>query len=458
MTRLLTGEAPIVAPHASTPMGTAAGIVADDLTGAADSAVQFARAGWLARLALGDGAPAAAREGSVVALVTDARALDDEAAAAASASAVRVLAGSGTDRVLVKIDSTMRGSVAAQVRGALAAWRERHPSAMAVVAPAYPALGRTVIGGRLLVDGVGVDETAVGRDPVTPVGTAEMSELLPGSTGTVVDGADGPGLAGRLAALGDAGADVVVVDTATDDDLVVVAEAVDLLGARAVPAGSAGLAVPMAHAWGAGAAEPADVASGPTRHVVVVLSSLHDSSRAQHDHLLGHRRDVRTVAPTLAEVLAGDLAPALGRADDADGASVTVVLAPARGDDDPVAARVAQEVLGTPPGGTVPQLVADALATLTEHVVDGLVPDALALVLVGGEGARSVLRRVRADAVVVHGALREGVPWGTLEGGSLHGTPVVTKAGGFGPASTISDVVHDLFDHHHRPAPQGDPS
>lgn len=475
---------------------TAAGIVADDLTGAADSAVQFTRAGWTARLALEGDAPAAVDDGSVVAIVTDSRALDPDGAHGVTAAAVRGLADAGTERVFVKIDSTMRGSVAGQVRGALEAWRERHPAAVAVVSPAYPSLGRTVEAGRLLVDGVGVDETAVGRDPVTPVVTAEMADLLPGSTrvalaaagdGAVAgDGDAAAALARRLVAAAASGADVLTVDASTDDDLRTVADAVLLLGSRAVPVGSAGLAVPVSHAWAAPRATARPVAIRRPRHVVVVLSSLHDASRSQHDHLLAATTGVRLVAPTLAEVLTGDLEPALvrGRADapteahadedadaDADG-DVTVVLAPARGDDvgsglgggGPQstgatvvdAAGASGSSLSVPSGSTVAERVADALATLTERVVEGL--EDVALVLVGGEGARAVLRRVGADAVLVRGSLREGVPWGTLEGGRLHGTPVVTKAGGFGPATTLADAVTDLLDHHHRSAPQGEPS
>ena len=465
---------------------TRAGIVADDLTGAADSAVQFARAGWDARLALGDeavpearpdpdaagpvtgadvpdaggpvtgaagagaGVPAAGRS-AVLAVVTDSRALDASAAHDVTAAAVRDLVRRGVDRVLVKIDSTMRGSVAHQVSGALEAWRERHPQAFAVVSPAYPALGRTVEDGRLLVDGAGVETTSVGRDPVTPVTTSLLSDLLPGSAHVVVASGDARDLALRLVEASAAGADVVTVEAATDADLVTTADAVRLLGARAVPVGSAGLAVAVSRAW-APEHEPAEGAAAPVpAHLVVVLSSLHDASRSQYEHLVRTAGEdaapgqpgVRTVAPTLAEVLAGDLAPALGRAEptaaDARDDRVVVVLAPPRAAPDGTAAPEATAASGP----TDAERVAEALAVLTERVVADL--DDVGLVLVGGEGARAVLRRLGATAVRVRGAVREGVPHGTLEGGRLHGTPVVTKAGGFGPVTTLADVVPVLL-------------
>ena len=431
------------------------GLVADDLTGAADSAVQFARDGWAPRLALGTGDTAVCGSGSVTAVVTDARALGDTAARAVTRAAVHDLVREGAELVFVKIDSTMRGSVGAQVQGALEAWRVEHPDAFAVVTPAYPAMGRTVLRGTLLVDGAGVETTAVGRDPVTPVTTSDLAALVPGGVGVAVDGDDARATARRFAAAAAAsGSGVLIVDAETDDELRTVAGAVAVLGADAVPVGSAGLAVTVSQAWGEGLPRPTPGVPSSSPHVVVVMSSLHDASRGQHEHLLqawgegsrAGRPFVRVVAPTLDEARAGDLDAALVRSpagppsrDSTAGPRLTVVLAPPRAD--------GGSTPTTSPDQDAPtdaERVAAALAALTDRVVDG--HGDVALVLVGGEGARAVLRRAGADAVLVRGALREGVPWGTLEGGRLDGRPVVTKAGGFGPATTIADVVADLLD------------
>lgn len=432
---------------------TRAGIVADDLTGAADSAVQFARAGWRARLVLG-GEPTPESDGSrdpdaafpVTALVTDSRALEPAAAHAATAAAVEELIGRGVERVLLKVDSTMRGSIADQVSGALEAWRSRHPLAFAVVSPAYPALGRTVEGGRVLVDGAGVETTSVGRDPVTPVATSAMAELLPGSVHVAVGDGDARDLAARLVAAA-VGRGVITLEGADDADLALTAEAIRFLGDRVVPVGSAGLAIALSRAWAVDSAPNplSDTQAAPSR-LVVVLSSLHDASREQYAHLVTNATasdgpsvpGVRTVAPTLAEIHAGDLDRAVVRAGaPTDDERIVVVLAPSRG----TSAMGAGVETGS--GPTDAERVADALAGLTQRVVEDL--DDVGLVLVGGEGARAVLRRLGATAVRVVDAVREGVPRGTLEGGRWHGTPVVTKAGGFGPVSTLTDIVSALL-------------
>ena len=118
------------------------GLVADDLTGATDSAVQFAEAGWAAHLLRGPDAELADGPGhpgpTLLAVVTGVRAAADDVAADRTAAAVHELAARGCERLYVKIDSTMRGSVAGQLRGALAGWADTRAGAVAVLCPAFP--------------------------------------------------------------------------------------------------------------------------------------------------------------------------------------------------------------------------------------------------------------------------------------------------------------------------------
>lgn len=432
----MTAPASAVLAQTESVATLSAGIVADDLTGAGDSAVQFAARGWQARLTLGDPHAVAVAPGSVVAVVTDSRAQVADAARLSTSSAVAALIGAGIDRLFVKIDSTMRGSVMHQVRGALDAWTHRCPDAIAVVCPAYPAMGRTVEGGMLLVDGAGVETTSVGRDPVTPVTTSALADLLPGSIAVQAGQADAPGLASLISS---AGSPVVTVDASTDAELAVLAAAIELLGARAVPVGSAGLAVQMSRVWGSGVAPRPTVAPPAVlgKRAVVVVSSLHDVSRAQHAHLVSQSANVITLAPTLAEILGSDDSMAgwiRENVDHGTSASVIVILSPSE------RATQLDDAASIPD----PVRIAAALAAIADAVVSG--HGAGSLVLMGGEGARAVLDRFEAESVVVTHAIGEGVPIGVIEGGRLHGLPVVTKAGGFGSTSALSDLLPELLE------------
>ncbi len=252
------------------------GVVADDLTGAGDASVQFAKRGWHTFLLLDsttlDSWTPASPDRSVCAVTTDCRSLGNDAAETLTADAVTSLMRAGVGRLFLKIDSTMRGSVPGQVAGAVTAWRTRHSAAEAVVCPAYPAMGRTVESNRLLVHGEPVERTAFGRDPVSPVNTSDMTALL------------------------GAAPHVSVVDAATEADLMAIAASISAAGPSIVAVGSGGLAGALAATW----CEPAAFGSAasdiiPRRknpRILLQVSSLNPVSHAQVARLKAECPDV----------------------------------------------------------------------------------------------------------------------------------------------------------------------
>ena len=125
-------------------------IIADDLTGAFDAAAPFAGRGLTVTVALEPAAlPEALDQGAeVLAISTQSREIPAaEAAAAVARVAAQLPAGA---RLFKKVDSRLKGNVAAEV-AALAAG-----GAPLLVAPAIPDFGRMVQGGA--VTGFGVAE------------------------------------------------------------------------------------------------------------------------------------------------------------------------------------------------------------------------------------------------------------------------------------------------------------
>jgi len=367
------------------------GLVADDLTGAADSVAPFARAGWLVELRLAASDAPIAPGPAIVAVTSDARARSHDDAADLTRGAAAAFRDAGADRLYLKVDSTMRGSVAGQIAGALEAWI---PGAFAVLCPAFPEHARTVVDGVVLVDGAPLATSPAAADPVTPVASSALAELVPGSVRVAADG-DARALAAALLAAADAGSAVLTVDAATGADLELVAAAVALVGSRAVAVGSAGLASALQHAWSASPVteEPAGPHGGDGAALVIV-SSLHAVARGQLD--------------------------ALDRSE------------------------AAAFVVTTPPlvGGAAPEEIAERLASeVADHLAAG---DITALVLVGGDGALATLRRLGATAIRVLGEVSHGVPHGVLVGGTADGLTVVTKSGGFGAPSALVDIVRAL--------------
>ena len=378
------------------------GIVADDLTGAGDASVQFARRGWYTLLTLDvrlkPAAPSEVVSGfsrTVVAITTDCRALPNHDAEALTHSAVTALISAGADRLFLKIDSTMRGSVPGQVAGALAAWRMRYPEARAVVCPAYPAMGRTVESNRLLVQGMPVERTAFGRDPVSPVNTSEMATLLPASE------------------------HVSVLDAATDIDLIAIAGSILDAGASVIPVGSGGLADALAEVFSRGA-DPGPAEAG---HYVPDNLPLQPDPHILRLHsyrdLVPHRKNPRILlqVSSLNPVSHAQVARLKGVFPD-----VVVLLPPAeRGDNTAVARDLAR-----------------AFAEQVEREPWDL------LGLIGGDGARETLAQLGASGVRILDSLLEGIPLGLVVGGDADGTPVFTKAGGFGAEDALVRIVERI--------------
>ncbi|SEP68439.1 Uncharacterized conserved protein YgbK, DUF1537 family [Microlunatus flavus] len=369
------------------------GLVADDLTGAGDSAVGFAAAGWTAVLALrATRLRLPAATGPVVlAVSTGARAAPDDEAAARTAAAVDALVAAGAERLYVKIDSTVRGSVAGQVDGALSAWSRHQPGAHALVCPAFPAQRRTVVDGEVLVAGRPLAESAAALDPVTPRLDGDLGRVVPGAVRRPVGdlGAAAPGT--RL-----------VVDARDEDELDRIARTADAAGADLVLVGSGGLAAALGRVWSSPLARPTTPPFAG--RVLVAVSSLHPAALDQ----VGWLRNL---------------------------------------------AAAGVDVLTTPPEVVSPQAAARDLAG---RVGDALATRAYdALVLVGGDGAAAVLDRLEADGVDVDGAVVPGCPTGTVTGGPAHGLRLVTKSGGFGDTSALDAIVRGLRDPAAPPAPAG---
>ena len=418
-------------------------VVADDLTGSGDTAVQFVRAGWQTQLSVGRAALALADPGiskaQVLAVTTHTRAMEAAQAASVVRDDVAALRAAGVRRLYKKVDSTLRGPFRAEIEAARKAWRD---DAIAVVCPAFPSVGRTLHDGVLFVDGRPVTETSAATDPVTPVTESHVPTLIGAALITPGAEEDPRVLAARIM---DAG-DCVVVDVVTEDDMALLAEAIVLMGERALPVGSGGLALPLAALWarefqsdslsgtqsnarrtlvtaaGTSAEDhvPAARSGGPAP-VVVVVTSQHSEARQQAEALI--REGARCWMPEPADL----------RETHAWEAYCRHVVASVR-DDGPDATWL----LLAPPGRQL-ELDSDAVAARLGELAACLIRTyaATGVVATGGDGARAVLEALDAVGITLVDEVTGGMPLGTLTGGAQAGLPVVTKAGGFGAPDVL---------------------
>jgi D-threonate/D-erythronate kinase len=407
-------------------------IVADDFTSAA---------GCRARVTFGPPQRAPLPAG-VTAVDADSRSMP--AAQAARRTAVVTTALASADVLFKTVDSTLRGHIVAEIDAALAVSGRR----TAVIAPAFPAQGRTTVKGMQHLTGQPVDRTWFAQDPGHPVRCADLFRLLPGAVPMFPRPAQAVGRAGaggaegvagggqevagggrgvKLAGNGGVGAGAaryVVADATSDADLDRLVAAVPM--EQVLWVGSPGLAAALARRLGPcghvperGKDVPAQGKDVPahgkdvpgqgknvpgkgvsTRRVLFVIGSLHPASREQLAWICS--AGGAAAIPVLDDGAAGQAERRLGR-------QQTVVL---HGPTDTVAGRV----------------VLDTLAQVTARLAEAGAFDAL--VITGGETARAVLLGCGVCGLDLAGELEPGIPLGFAD--DSRRLPVVVKAGGFG--------------------------
>jgi len=381
-------------------------IIADDLTGACDTGALYAGRGPVGVFVAPE-LPGPDWQAAVV--DTETRTLP----ATQAARTVRQMAAVMHERlagrdVFKKIDSTCRGPIAAE----LDALVESMGVQAALVCPAFPAQGRTVVKGHLSVHGVPAHESAVGHDPDYPGATSSLVDILSkGSSLTVshlpLEEVRGP--RNRLWRTVGERRGLVAADAETDADLDALAGAARG-HAQVFLAGSAGLA--RAAAAAAGQVTSAVPLPKPGAWLVVA-GSRHPATRAQLDVLEA----------------AGIMGVKLDDGSEPDSARVIGEI---------VAGRPAFVASGDTPLEDRVQM-AERLAALVRVILAKTEPSLL--VLTGGETAIAVMRALHARRLELDGAPAQGLALGHLIADDCLPLPVLTKAGGFGAPGLLAALA-----------------
>ncbi len=161
--------------------GATLAIIADDLTGAADTGVQFAKRDlYTVLLPVGmKAAEAHLHDAQVVALNTASRGMEAKQAYDVVRDATELLVQKLHPQMIYKkVDSTLRGNVGSEIEAVMDATE----SEFALLAPAFPANGRTTSGGVHFVRGQPLAHTEAASDPVHPVNESHIPTLIQSQT------------------------------------------------------------------------------------------------------------------------------------------------------------------------------------------------------------------------------------------------------------------------------------
>jgi uncharacterized protein YgbK (DUF1537 family) len=213
-------------------------IIADDLSGAADCAIGFASAGLQTVVTLdplNDKADA-----QVIAADTDTRRLSPAQAAERTVAAFKALHQPG-QRLYKKIDSTLRGNWAAEVAAL------QPLAGLAIVAPAFPATGRTLRGGRVFVNGQPLETTDTWKlENADRPADVEVMLIAAGLSTAKLDldtlRGNENALAQHIIEVARSGTQALIVDAQTEDDLLTLARLTASMEQPLFWIGSGGLA------------------------------------------------------------------------------------------------------------------------------------------------------------------------------------------------------------------------
>lgn len=394
-------------------------ILADDLSGAADCAASCIDAGLSALVRLRPSETDVTAD--VVAFDLDTRTFTPADARRATACAARAAFAANASMLLYKkIDSTLRGNVGAEIAGCLDA---APPGTIAIVAPAFPATGRTTRSGIVHVHGTPLGQSEIWHrsgmcGPSLPRDMLEAQGLRTGLVG--IDAVRGgvAKLAELLQREGE-GRDGLVCDAECDADLAAIAKAALSLPRRPVLVGSGGLAREVAVTLAGAAAKAQDAPLVLARPVLIAVGSMSSVSREQAQRLAAIP-SIAAFTLSTATLLAPD---ATGVRDDI-GARIHEAVT--RGDD--VLLAIAPEVtvnLGDGPA------LAQALARLAARALASVD----ALIATGGETARALLCERGADTLRLVREIEPGVVLSVAA--TAPPLAVVTKAGGFGTPDSL---------------------
>ena len=409
-------------------------IIADDFSSVTDCGVQFTMRGLSTTAVMN--LPDALPTGEVLSVDTDSRPLHAEEAYKRVYQTETAIKASGCKRIYKSVDSTLRGNLGAEIDAVMDAMNIR----TALIAPAFPHYGRTIIDGVHYLNGTPLSETSLARDPVSPMLESELDAILRRQTKRNIGHislaklrAGGHPLRSSVKELLENGAELVTFDTETEADLQTIANLAFELP-EALVAGSTGLAQYMAEGWRIGREENRAPALRQEAPLLFVAASASPVTAEQIERLLKHGGAYSVLlepwklVETHGKERIEEAYKALAMGKDVVlhlDSSVTEREHSAR-----IAAEhgIAREEFS--------RKIVLAMASLAKELLDTGIPGGL--FMTGGDTAKTLCTALESNGMELIGEIEPGIPYGWLTGARKLLT--ATKAGAFGTTDVLDSA------------------
>ncbi len=423
-------------------------IVADDLTGANDTALQYFKKGYLSKILIDYTCESIQEEQKTDeaiawAFSTESRNVDKELAFERTSNITRKLKDCfNFDNFYKKIDSTLRGNTGIEIIAMLEALEKD----CAIVAPAFIEENRTTIGGYQLLNNFPIERTQVALDPKSPIYESYIIDILKkdlnpkfhdiiGLVDFKIVSKGARPIVLKINELFQAGKKIIVMDAMSKVDLEQIVLAIDKTNLDILPVGSAGLAIAInKHLDDIEKIKP-NILNLPK---LIISGSATNLTLKQIEKLKETKKDIKAFDLTTEDIIEGinekmleDIITFLNEGYDVivHSSYIKKEIETTNGANSLIDAAIAKDEF--------PSKITDYLADLTYQINQ---KSEFNLISIGGETSFKCALKMKSNYLEIIDAILPAIPLCV----DCHNQIMVTKSGNFGNQNTLVEIL-DYF-------------
>ncbi len=400
-------------------------VIADDLTGALDTGVQFVNTQVKVEVVLG--AEYIARRGKsfnadVVVVDAEVRHTTPERTYEICSAVTAQAIDNGTDIFYIKIDSGLRGNIGAMMQAVL----DKTETEFAAFAPALPSMNRITRGGVQYIDGFPISDSVFGKDPFEPVISSQVKDLFAKNRAVVREYPRGEDYQTR----GLKETTIGVFDVENEEDFLMVAEHLKKNRQLRVLGGCAGFAAALRSCLGMEA--PPSVLPCLNAPLLVICGSLNPITKRQLDYATKNGGIRISLDPSQMQAGYSDSEAErllYGMEKAMRGGRDILIDTVAKSDEDTVGLRDA---------------TARQLGVLTKELLGSQVSRQYLPMIIGGDTLLGVVRQLPCSEIRPWGEVAPGVVLFEVPLSSGQTRWMLSKSGGFGQEDLLVEIRRNL--------------
>ena len=420
------------------------GIIADDLTGANATGVRMSKSGFRPATYFYNKDIISNEDIDTVIIDTDSRYLNKDILKTRINQSLESLFKCDIDFICKRIDSTMRGNVGNEIDLLLDYVDEDN---VAVVVPSFPDSGRVTIGGYLVVNNIPLHKKDVANDPIMPINTSCISEIIESQSKYEVGLMTINELSGncdefieKFKSITQTGKRIVVIDAATNQDIEFVAEALSKVNLPIIPVDSG----PFTSAYSKFKVNQ----KVDNSKIIVTVGRATKVTEKQLAYLID-RMDIKPIVPDIYKLASFDdnfeneINRCVRQAKLKLKTNETVIIT--TNEENLVIIdiqKLAKENNVQPEAVT--KRITDGLAIITKKIIDETDYSIKGCFTSGGDVTASLTTIMNANGITLIDEVAPLTAYGTLIDGEYDGLPIITKGGMIGDIRTIYEAIQYL--------------